>query len=121
MKNEKNIPNLTINEEKLTQALNDLANGLEDSVRILRHQICELINIDKDSTWDPDKITWEQAEGAAGPYPRSNDVNNLDFKVMHENLAANQGKLARDGYFYWIFKNATTVGRKKTERRCKQQ
>ena len=65
--------------------------------------------------WDSTKINWEQTEGSSGPYERSEDVNNLDFKAMLKDIAAHQGKLTRDGYFYWIFKNGVTVGRKKRQ------
>lgn len=64
-------------------------------------------------SWDASKIKWEQAEGNAGPYERSEDVNNLDFKAMVKDLAEHKGKLSRDNLFYWLFQNGTTVGRKK--------
>lgn len=63
--------------------------------------------------WNPSKIKWEQAEGNAGPYERSEDVNNLDFKALVKDLADHKGKLSRDSLFYWLFQNGTTVGRKK--------
>ncbi len=63
------------------------------------------------STWNPDKIAWQQALGAAGPYERSEDLNNPDFKAMLKDLAAHDGKLNRDGRFYWTFKNGLSVGR----------
>jgi hypothetical protein len=63
--------------------------------------------------WDPAKINWTQAEGTSGPYERSEDVNNLDFKVLLKDLAAHKGKLQRDGFFFWLFQNGSTVGRKK--------
>ena len=67
---------------------------------------------DTTTSWDPEKITWENAEGAKGPYQRSDDVNSSDFKALLKNLKANQGNLSRDGYYYWTFKNGTTIGRK---------
>jgi hypothetical protein len=63
--------------------------------------------------WDSSRIKWEQAEGTSGPYERSDDVNNLDFKNLLKDLATHKGKLIRDGVFYWAFKNGATVGRKK--------
>jgi len=65
------------------------------------------------SKWNPDKINWVQAEGTSGPYERSEDLDNLDFKAMLKDLAAHKGKMQRDGSFFWVFQNGTTVGRKK--------
>jgi len=65
------------------------------------------------SFWDPSKIKWESAEGSAGPYERSEDVNSLDFKAMVKDLAEHKGKLSRDNLFYWLFQDGATVGRKK--------
>lgn len=63
--------------------------------------------------WDPNKIRWEKAESRKGPYERSHDINNREFKAMLKDLAAHNGKLTRNGYFYWIFENGSTVGRKR--------
>lgn len=113
MKNEKGTANLTVNEEKLAEALSDLASGLESITMNLRHQISEIVKINGEAPLDPNKIKWEQTEGSSGPYERSEDVNSTDFKAMLKDLAAHQGKLTRDGFFYWTFKNGATVGRKK--------
>jgi len=64
-------------------------------------------------TWDSNKMKWTQAEGASGPYERSEDVNNLDFKECLKDLEAHQGKLSRDGFFYWKFEKSAVIGRKK--------
>jgi hypothetical protein len=63
--------------------------------------------------WNPAKIKWTEKQGASGPYERSEDVNSLDFKQMLKDLAAHKGRITRNGYFYWVFKNGSTVGRKK--------
>lgn len=68
---------------------------------------------EKEQAWDLAKIKWESAEGSAGPYERSEDVNSLDFKALVKDLADHKGKLSHAGYFIWLFKNGTTVGRKK--------
>lgn len=65
--------------------------------------------------WNPEKIKWTPSQGASGPYEHSGDVNNLDFKALLKDLAMHQGKLSRDGYFYWAFRNGYTVGRKKRQ------
>jgi len=63
--------------------------------------------------WDPSKIKWVEAEGTHGKYERSEDVNSLDFKELMKDLEAHQGKLTRDGYFFWRFEKSAVVGRKK--------
>jgi hypothetical protein len=70
-------------------------------------------NNNEDKKYDTNKIKWEKSTGSKGEYERSEDINNLDFKAMLKDLAAHQGKLSRDGYFYWAFHNGYTVGRKK--------
>jgi len=64
-------------------------------------------------SWNPSKIRWEQVEGAKGPYEKSEDVNSLDFKALLKDLQNHNGKLTRDGYFFWVFQYGTIVGRKK--------
>jgi len=63
--------------------------------------------------WNPAKIKWIETQGTSGPYQRSEDVNSLDFKEMLKDLGSHGGRMTHDGFFYWIFKNGTTVGRKK--------
>jgi len=69
-------------------------------------------DFDKPS-WDPSKIKWKEAEGPRGKFERSEDINNLDFKALVKCLAEHKGKLTHEGYFYWLFENGATVGRKK--------
>ncbi len=61
--------------------------------------------------WNPDKISWRQEQGNKGVYERCDDVNSLDFKAMLKDLQDHKGKLNRDGRFYWVFQNGSTVGR----------
>jgi hypothetical protein len=63
-------------------------------------------------SWDPNKVKWTQEEGAKGPFEKSEDVDNLDFKNLIKDLNAQKGKLYRDGYFYWLYQSGSTVGRK---------
>ena len=69
------------------------------------------------ASWNPEKIVWTSKIGAKGTFQMSEDMNNLDFKAMHKDLADHEGKLNRDGAFYWIFDNGATVGRKVPGRR----
>lgn len=63
--------------------------------------------------WNPANINWTEIQGSSGPYERSEDFYNPEFKAMLKDLARHNGRLTRDGYFYWRFKNGSTVGRKK--------
>jgi hypothetical protein len=66
-------------------------------------------------TWDPFKISWDKKGGAHGPYEKCSGGDH-DYKALIEDLKAHQGKLLRDGVFYWLFVDQISVGRK--ERRC---
>jgi hypothetical protein len=99
-------------EEKILEILCDLANGLEATALNVRHQIQELLRLAEPS-WNPASIKWEQAHGTSGPYERSEDVDSPDFKSLVKDLNQHDGKLAKGGYFFWLFKNGSTVGRKK--------
>jgi hypothetical protein len=67
--------------------------------------------------WDSTKIKWQNADGGKGPYERSEDVNNLDFKEAMKDLEAHGGKLSRKEndatWFYWKFEKNAIIGRKK--------
>lgn len=90
------------------EALTDFLNGVEAGIESARQHIKS-----EKSVWDASKITWTQAEGSKGVYERSEDVNNLEFKAMLKDLAGHGGKMNYEGYFYWIFQDGKTVGRKK--------
>jgi hypothetical protein len=63
-------------------------------------------------TFDPGKIKWTKEEGAKGPFEKSEDVNSLDFKNLVKDLNTHKGTLYQDGYFFWLYKSGSTVGRK---------
>jgi hypothetical protein len=92
-------------------ALLEYLNACEAGIAAAKHLIKEAKITEHQ--WSPDKMKWETAEGASGPYERSQDFNSLDFKALLKDLAAHQGKLSQDGYFYWAFQNGYTIGRKK--------
>lgn len=82
----------------------------------LRKEIVETINayLEKiENAYDLDKIQWQRAKGFKGEYERSEDVNNPHFKALHKDLVRHNGKMVKDGYFIWLFKNGTTIGRKR--------
>lgn len=99
---------MTEKEDPATIALLEFLNAVEAGIASAR-QIIKQAKLG----WDPEAIKWEQAEGQSGPYQRSEDVNNPEFKTMLRDLQAHGGRLTREGWFYWVFQNGTTVGRKK--------
>ena len=96
----------------LAEDILDYLNAQEASCVKLRMQIAKLYGPEK-AGWDPAKIKWQQGMGAKGPFDWSDDVNNPEFKAMLKDLAAHQGRMNREGVFYWTYKNGATVGRKK--------
>jgi len=93
----------------------DCLDVAEVRIAVAKQLVKRLIISNKNATataWRPEKIKWEPAEGASGLYDRSEDVNSLDFKAMVKDLVTHQGKLHRDGFFFWLFRNGYTVGRK---------
>ena len=99
--------------EKISEAIVDFANALEAACVQLKRYIGEAHGIEL--PWDPAKIKWVKAEGAKGPYQRypaqgEKPEATSDYKNM---LAAiKQQNVIRDGYFYWVFQDKATVGRK---------
>jgi len=102
-------------DEELLPILSDYADGIEAVAVNLKRQISELTKAQDKSKWkwDTSKIKWIVAEGFKGKYERSEDVTSPDFKNLVRHLSACKGKLSREGYFYWLFENGVTVGRKK--------
>lgn len=99
------------------EVLLEFLNGVEAGIVAAKQRIKERKGlIDKPKRewgWNPDKIEWKKAEGSKGEFEKSEDVNNSEFKALLKDLAAHNGKLTRDGYFYWVYQNGSTVGRKK--------
>jgi len=103
----------------LAEDLLDFLNGLEASIVKMKMQLNKLFGLEAEAkakfSWNPDKISWQETEGFKGRYEKSSDVNSLDFKELLKDLASHNGKLSRNGFFYWVFKNGSTIGRKKRE------
>ena len=99
---------MTETEDMTSSAFLEFLSAVEAGVAAARQII-------KDSRvgWEPDNIRWEPAQGSAGPYERSEDSSNPEFRLMVKDLQAHGGRLTVDGYFYWEFKNGAVVGRKR--------
>jgi len=64
-------------------------------------------------SWNPHYILWNPAEGPSGPYEKACMPDNGNFQLLIRDLQAHGGKLTREGWFYWLFGDGRTVGRKK--------
>lgn len=91
-----------------TEALLEFLNAVEDGVAAAKQRIKNV-----KVGWNPNEIEWMETEGSKGPYERSEDRDNPEFKAMLKDLEDHNGKLRRDGYFYWKFDHREIVGRKK--------
>lgn len=100
-------------EDTATAALLEFLNACEAGITAAKRQIAENKGVAEEDSWDPAKIQWVVTEGNKGPYEWSEDVNSTDFRLLGRQLTQHEGKLSRDGYFYWLFTNGSTVGRKK--------
>lgn len=93
-----------------TAALLEFLNAAEAGIAVAKRIISQGKGVEK---YDPSKIKWEEAEGSSGLYQRSEDVNSLDFKLLVKDLASHNGKFTKEGWFYWLFRSGSVVGRKK--------
>lgn len=101
-------------EDAASAALLEFLNACEAGITAAKRLIADNKGVSQqEESWDPAKIQWTMTEGSKGPYERSEDKNNPDFRLLVKQLTRHEGKLSSDGYFYWLFKNGSTVGRKK--------
>jgi len=101
----------------LAEEVVDFCDGLEALAVKLRKQIEKLFGEApvKGSTklpFDASKIAWEKRQGAKGEFEVSEDFNNLEHKALLKFLAEAGGCINSEGYFYWVYKNGSTIGRK---------
>jgi hypothetical protein len=107
----------------LAEEIIDFCNGLEALAVKLRTQIKKMLGTAEKWNWNPDKIKWEKAEGFKGAYERyplegEKAEATSDYKNLLEDLKRHGGRLTRNGYFYWLFEDSATIGRKKRERKA---
>ncbi|MEM3823967.1 MAG: hypothetical protein QXH87_03455 [Candidatus Bathyarchaeia archaeon] len=119
-----NSEDLTI----LAEELIDFCNGLESLAVKLRVQIEKLLGVAEvkpkssvcdaeNKQWNPDKIKWQEVEGFRGKYQRypledEKPESTSDYRLLLEDLKKHDGRLTRDGWFYWVFEDGCTIGRK---------
>lgn len=105
--------------EGLVKSLLDYLNAQEEAIKRLKEEISRGLGLAEEAAqpkrewgWNPSAIKWEKAQGGRGEFEKSEDVNNPEFKKMLKDLTAHGGRLTRNGWFYWTYRNGSTVGRK---------
>jgi hypothetical protein len=64
------------------------------------------------SSYDVNKIAWQQVEGPRGLYQKTDGDNTPNYQALLKELQAHKGKMNIGGSFYWLFENQRTIGRK---------
>jgi hypothetical protein len=103
--------------EKQKEALNQFCNAVDAAVSALHASLGiqnqKPIKGSVELPFDPNKIQWTQQKGTKGPYERSDDVNNPDHKALLKFLTEHAGGcISSEGFFYWTFTDAKSIGRK---------
>jgi hypothetical protein len=66
--------------------------------------------------FDVSKICWKQAEGKKGAFELSEDFENPEHGALLKFLVELAGgSVESEGFFYWVFQDGRTIGRKKKE------
>jgi len=108
--------------QKLGEALARLRDGLQSlqpAVEAIDAYLSSLgQRIEERLTWNPNKIKWVQETGAKGPYERypakdQKAESTEDYRNMLQDLKDHKSAMNQEGYFYWVFPDASTVGRRK--------
>lgn len=105
----------------LAEDLLDFLNGLETSIVKMKMQLEKLFGEAKVKgspklPFDASKINWQKRTGAKGEFELSEDFDSLDHKSLLKFLNEHAGGcINSEGWFYWVYKNGSTIGRKKRE------
>jgi hypothetical protein len=108
-------------EDLATEALLEFLNACEAGIAAAKQRIREKKGVSEEQkptpAWNPDTIKWQQTEGFKGVYERypaegQKAEATADYKMMLEDLKAHDGRLTKDSFFYWMFSDKATVGRK---------
>jgi len=71
----------------------------------------------QDLPYNPENIKWIRAEGQKGPYerypaPAQKPQMTVDYTNLLADLRKHDGRMVRNGMYYWLFSNDVTIGRK---------
>jgi len=59
---------------------------------------------------------WQQQEGKKGIFELRTDVDTNEYLTLRDEILKENGKLAKEGFFYWIMQNQNGIGRKPLRR-----
>ena len=70
--------------------------------------------------YNPENLEWNIATGAKGEfqaYPErgKEPEKTADYTNLLDDIKQHNGKLFKNGQFYWLFENQITIGRKKSK------
>src|SRR5271157_2362999 len=110
--------------EAQIEALVRVRDGLRQASDAI-DDLLQLQNPTKDLTKLPfnvSKIQWKPKQGDHGPFELSDDYSNVDHQqllVFMEKHAG--GAVTSDGFYYWIFTDGKTIGRKPSNQVSRKQ
>lgn len=112
-----------MSEERILEVLSDFGDGLEAVAFKLKKDVAALAGKKESSTpktYDPEKIAWLSTTGSNGPYEKASADKTSqppDFVALLEDLKVHNGKLQRQGMFYWLFERGPpAIGRKPSKK-----
>lgn len=101
-------------DEKLIFALakvRDCLAGAADALDSLIQQESKVVLRE----YDVSKILWQKKDGEKGAYELATDKDNKDnseYIALKGHLKEEDGRISKDGLFYWLFQNSDAIGRK---------
>lgn len=81
------------------------------------------------SSYNPENLKWTRTDGPNGPYEVFPDFDTGEndipkdltaYDSLIKDLKNHDGKLNRNGLFYWLFNNSFRIGRKPTKKKAKR-
>lgn len=69
--------------------------------------------------FNPDKIKWKDCKNEKGPFQISQDQADVEHQNLLNFLGYAGGHLNHQGWFYWVFPDLKTVGRKQIRKGTK--
>jgi len=96
--------------EALLEFLNCVETGIANAKQLVRREkVCE---------WDPNAIPFTKAVGSKGQYERypaegQKAEATTHYKNLLADLKQHNDRFTRNGWFYWLFLDKATIGRKR--------
>jgi hypothetical protein len=103
--------------DKVKEALGIFCDALDSAVTQLRGNLGIQTQSSVKLPFDPGRIQWQKRQGGKGEFELSEDFNNPDHKALLKFLTEHAGGcINSEGWFYWVFKNGSTLGRSQRNR-----